>query len=61
MPLYMLLCDEVLPCIVLRVEVVRSLNLNFESKWFEFIKDFKNRKLTLSGLRDKCLTQPNPI
>jgi hypothetical protein len=27
-PLHILLCDEVLPCIVLRVEVVRSLNLN---------------------------------
>jgi hypothetical protein len=28
MPLHILLCDEVLPCIVLRVEVVCSLNLN---------------------------------
>jgi hypothetical protein len=41
MPLHILLCDEVLPYFVLRV---------FESKWFEFIKDFKNRKLTRSGL-----------
>jgi hypothetical protein len=30
MPLHILLCDEVLPCIVLRVEVVRSLNLNLD-------------------------------
>jgi hypothetical protein len=55
-----LLYDEVLLYIVLCVEVVRSLNLKFESKWFQFIKDFKNRKLTLSGLRGKGLTQPNP-
>jgi hypothetical protein len=29
MLLHILLCDEVLPYFVLRVEVVRSLNLNF--------------------------------
>jgi hypothetical protein len=28
MPLHILLCDEVLPYFVLRVEVVRGLNLN---------------------------------
>jgi hypothetical protein len=28
MPLHILLCDKVLPCIVLDVEVVHSLNLN---------------------------------
>jgi hypothetical protein len=28
LPLHILLCDEVLPYFVLRVEVVRSLNLN---------------------------------
>jgi hypothetical protein len=28
MPLHILLCDEVLPYFVLRVEVIRSLNLN---------------------------------
>jgi hypothetical protein len=28
MPLHILLCDEVLPCIVIRVEVIRSLNLD---------------------------------
>jgi hypothetical protein len=27
MPLHILLCDEVLLCIVLRVEVIQSLNL----------------------------------
>jgi hypothetical protein len=43
---------------VLHVEVVRSLNLNLYKKRFEFIKDFKNGKLTLSGLRGKGLTQP---
>jgi hypothetical protein len=30
MSLHILLCDDVLPCIVLRVEVVRSLNLNLD-------------------------------
>jgi hypothetical protein len=31
MSLHILLCDEVLPCIfVLRVEVIRSLNLNLD-------------------------------
>jgi hypothetical protein len=58
MPLHILLCDEVLPYFVLRVEVVHSLNLNLK-KWFEFIKDFKNGKLTLFGLRDKGLTRPS--
>jgi hypothetical protein len=28
MPLHILLCDEVLLCIILRVEVIHSLNLN---------------------------------
>jgi hypothetical protein len=28
MSLHILLCDEVLPCIILRVEVIHSLNLN---------------------------------
>jgi hypothetical protein len=31
MPLHILLCDEVLPYFVLRVEVIRSLNLNQNS------------------------------
>jgi hypothetical protein len=30
MPLHILLCDEVLLCIVLRVEVIRSLNLSLD-------------------------------
>jgi hypothetical protein len=30
MPLHILLCDEVIPCIVLCVEVVHSLNLNLD-------------------------------
>jgi hypothetical protein len=30
MPLHILLCDEVLPCIVLYVEVIHSLNLNLD-------------------------------
>jgi hypothetical protein len=54
------MCDEVLPCIILHVELVGSLNLNLDKKRFEFIKDFKNGKLTLSGLRGKGVTQPNP-
>jgi hypothetical protein len=32
MPLHILLCDEVLPCFILRVEVFRSLNLNLNQK-----------------------------
>jgi hypothetical protein len=28
--LHILLCDDVLPCIVLHIEVVRSLNLNLD-------------------------------
>jgi hypothetical protein len=30
MPLHILLCDEVLLCIVLHVEVIRSLNLSLD-------------------------------
>jgi hypothetical protein len=30
MPLDILLCDEVLPCIILHVEVVHSSNLNLD-------------------------------
>jgi hypothetical protein len=37
MPLHILLCDEVLPYIVLRVEVFRSSNLNLNHRGFEFI------------------------
>jgi hypothetical protein len=37
MPLHILLCDEVLPYIVLCVEVFRSLNLNLNHRGFEFI------------------------
>jgi hypothetical protein len=32
MPLHILLCDEVLPYFVLRVDVIRSLNLNLNQK-----------------------------
>jgi hypothetical protein len=44
---------------ILCVEVVHSLNLNLDKKKFKFIKDFKKRKLTISGFRGKGLTQPN--
>jgi hypothetical protein len=37
MPLHILLCDEVLPYIILCVEVFRSLNLNLNHRGFEFI------------------------
>jgi hypothetical protein len=37
MPLHILLCDEVLPYFVLRVEVFYSLNLNLKHRGFEFI------------------------
>jgi hypothetical protein len=30
MPLYILLCDELFPCFILCIEVVRSLNLNLD-------------------------------
>jgi hypothetical protein len=32
MPLHILLCDEVLLCFILRIEVVQSLNLNLDQK-----------------------------
>jgi hypothetical protein len=32
MPLHILLCDEVLPYFILRIEVIRSLNLNLDRK-----------------------------
>jgi hypothetical protein len=38
MPLHILLCDEVFPCFVSCVEVVRSLNLNLNQEGFEFIR-----------------------
>jgi hypothetical protein len=37
MPLHILLCDEVLPYIVLLIEVFHSLNLNLNHRGFEFI------------------------
>jgi hypothetical protein len=37
MPLHILLCDEVLSYIVLRIEVFHSLNLNLNHRGFEFI------------------------
>jgi hypothetical protein len=30
--LHILLCDEVLPYFILRIEVIRSLNLNLDQK-----------------------------
>jgi hypothetical protein len=42
MPLHILLCDEVLPYFVLRVEVVHSLNLNLNKKNLNLYKgEFK--------------------
>jgi hypothetical protein len=38
MPLHILLYDEVVPYIALRVEVIRSLNLNLNRRGFEFIR-----------------------
>jgi hypothetical protein len=32
MPLHILLCDEVLPYIIFRIEVIQSLNLNLDQK-----------------------------
>jgi hypothetical protein len=42
MPLHILLCDEVLPYFILRVEVFRSLNLNLNQKNLNLYKrEFK--------------------
>jgi hypothetical protein len=38
MSLHILLCDEVLLYFILRVEVVRSLDLNLNLEGFEFIR-----------------------
>jgi hypothetical protein len=38
MSLHILLCDKVLPYIVLHVEVFHSLNLNLNHRGFEFIR-----------------------
>jgi hypothetical protein len=39
LPLHILLCDEVLPYIILHVEVFHSLNLNLNRRGFEFIQN----------------------
>jgi hypothetical protein len=59
MLLYILLCDEVLPYFVLRVEVIRSLNLNKKDlNLYEVqVKVNPLTQLTQSGLRNKA--QPN--
>jgi hypothetical protein len=54
MPLHILLCDEVLPYFVLRVEVVHSLNLNLSQNGLNLRKISKPESLTRSGLRDKA-------
>jgi hypothetical protein len=38
MPLHILLCGEVLPCIILHVEVVCSLNLNLDQNCLNLYK-----------------------
>jgi hypothetical protein len=52
MPLHILLCDEVLLCFILRIEVVQSLNLNLDQKDLNLYK--KSLRFTL-----RCLTR-NP-
>jgi hypothetical protein len=43
MPLHILLCDEVLPCIVLHVGVIHSLNLDLNQKNLNLLKgEFKD-------------------
>jgi hypothetical protein len=39
LPLHILLCDEVLMYIILRVEVFRSLNLTLNHRGFEFVRN----------------------
>jgi hypothetical protein len=42
MPLHILLCDEVLPYFVLRIEAIHSLNLNLNQKNLNIYKgEFK--------------------
>jgi hypothetical protein len=36
MPLHILLCDELLPHFILRIEVIQSLNLNLDQKDLNF-------------------------
>jgi hypothetical protein len=58
MPLYILLCDEVLLYFILCMEVIQSLNLNLDQKDLNLYK----RKLRLTllthltwpGIRDKA-------
>jgi hypothetical protein len=62
MSLHILLCDEVLPHIVLRVEVFCSLNLNLNHGGLNLyeveVKGNPLTQLTQSGLRDKAKTSP---
>jgi hypothetical protein len=54
MPLYILLCDEVLPYFILCVEVIHSSNLNLNQNGLNLLKNLKMESLTQSGLRDKA-------
>jgi hypothetical protein len=54
MPLYILLCDEVLQYFILRVEVIRCSNLNLNQNGLNLLKFLKMESLTQSGLRDKA-------
>jgi hypothetical protein len=65
MPLNILLCDAVLPYIVLCVEIFRSLNLNFNHRGFNLYEvEVKGNPLTQqtrSGLRDKPKTSRDKV
>jgi hypothetical protein len=64
MLLHNLLCDEVLPYFILRVEVFRSLNSNLNQKNLNLYKrEFKvnpANPFNLAQVKGKGLTQPNP-
>jgi hypothetical protein len=50
-PLHILLCDEVLPYFILRVEVIHSLNLNLNQKNLNLYKgEFKDNPANLANL-----------
>jgi hypothetical protein len=52
MPLHILLCDEVLPYFVVRIDVIHSLNLNLNQK---------NLKLYKGEFKVNPANQFNPI
>jgi hypothetical protein len=61
MLLHILLYDEVPRVFCFACRSRSYFKFEFGSKWFKFIRDFENRKLTLSGLRGKSVNPANPV